>query len=141
MNAIQPAAHARAVTGFTDSKAGTGSIVSSAWNRSLLWLLVRFLPVVVLTFAVSAPQAKAALQDGAAATIDGTIHKIMQVDAGYEFYIEDDSLDGKRVYITSSDEKSCQLLSHIHATGTISQPVAGTDHTDWLLTNASFSCQ
>ena len=49
MNAIQPAAHARAVTGFRDSKAGTGSIVSSAWNRSLLWLLVRFLPLVILT--------------------------------------------------------------------------------------------
>lgn len=49
MNAVQPAACARAVTGFTDSKAGTGSIVSSVWNRSLLWLLVRFLPLVILT--------------------------------------------------------------------------------------------
>src|SRR5258708_1549044 len=49
MNLIQPAAHARAVTGFTDSKAGTRSIVSFAWNRSLLWLLVRFLPVVILS--------------------------------------------------------------------------------------------
>jgi len=49
MNAIQPAAHARAVTGFADSQAGAGSIVNFAWNRSLLWLLVRFLPVVILT--------------------------------------------------------------------------------------------
>jgi hypothetical protein len=48
MNAIQPAAYARAVTGFQDSKAGTGGIVSCAWNRSLLWLLVRFLPLVIL---------------------------------------------------------------------------------------------
>ena len=49
MNTIQPAAHARAVTGFTDSKAGTGSIASCAWNRSLLWLLVRFLPILILS--------------------------------------------------------------------------------------------
>jgi hypothetical protein len=49
MNPIQPAAHVRAVTAFQGSKAGTGSIVSFAWNRSLLWLLVRFLPMVILT--------------------------------------------------------------------------------------------
>ena len=49
MNVVQPAACARAVTGFTESKAGARSIVHSAWNRSLLWLLVRFLPLVVLT--------------------------------------------------------------------------------------------
>jgi hypothetical protein len=48
MNAIQPAAHVRAVTGIQGSKAGTGSIAHCAWNRSLLWLLVRFLPVVIL---------------------------------------------------------------------------------------------
>jgi hypothetical protein len=107
---------------------------------ALLWLLVRCLPVIVL-ISFSAPQAKAALQDGAAATIDGTIHKVMQTDQGYELYIEDDSLDGKRVYITAQDEQSCKLLSRIHATGTISKPVAGTDHIDWHLTNASFSCQ
>lgn len=55
MNAIQPAAHARAVTGFTDSKAGTASIVSCVWNRSLLWLLVRFLPMIALTCAGVGP--------------------------------------------------------------------------------------
>jgi hypothetical protein len=49
MNSIQPAAHARAVTGFRDSEAGTRSIAHCAWNRSLLWLLVRFLPVVILS--------------------------------------------------------------------------------------------
>jgi len=48
MNSLTPAAHARAVTGFRDSKAGTGSIVSCAWDRSLLWMLVRFLPLFVL---------------------------------------------------------------------------------------------
>ncbi len=49
MNPIQPAAHARAGTGFQDGKAGSRGIVPYAWNRSLLWLLVRFLPLVVLT--------------------------------------------------------------------------------------------
>ena len=97
--------------------------------------------LIILSLSFIAPQAKAALQDGAATTIDGTIHKILQVDTGFEFYIEDDSLKGSRVYISSQDEQSCRLFSHIHATGTISQPVAGTDHVDWHLTNASFSCQ
>ena len=122
------------------------SIKSSIRNRRLItrFLLTSLISasLSVLTLFLSAPLAKAAtLQDGAATTVDGTIHKIMQVDAGFEFYIEDDSLNGNRVYITSKDEQSCQLLSHIHATGTITRPVAGTDHTDWLLTNASFSCQ
>jgi hypothetical protein len=49
MNSIQPAARARAVTGFQDVKAGAGSIAHCAWNRSLLWLLVKFLPLVILT--------------------------------------------------------------------------------------------
>ena len=66
---------------------------------------------------------------------------IMQLDAGYEFYIEDDTLNGSRVYITSKDKQSCAVLSHIHATGTIKKPVMGSDHIDWHLTNASFSCQ
>lgn len=48
MNAITPAAQGRADAGFQDIKAGPGSIVSCAWNRSLLWLLVRFLPLVIL---------------------------------------------------------------------------------------------
>ena len=78
--------------------------------------------LLILSLCVLAPQAKAALQNGAATTVDGTIHKIMQVDGGYELYIEDDSLDGKRVFITSQDEHSCQLLSHIHATGTLTSP-------------------
>ena len=141
MNPIQPAAQLRAGTGFRDSKAGTGSIAHCASNRSRLWLLVRFLPLVILTVCLGAPQAEASLKDGATATIDGTIHKIMQVDGGFEFYIEDDSLDGERVYITSKNEQSCQLLSHIHATGTVNKPVRGSDHIDWQLTNASFSCQ
>ena len=45
---------------------------SQVFSLSLLWLLVRFLPLVILTFFLSAPQAKAALQDGAATTVDGT---------------------------------------------------------------------
>jgi hypothetical protein len=65
MNAIQPAAHARAVTGFANSKAGAGSIVSCAWNRSLLWLLVRFLPVVILSCLSITP----AHADGVSGTI------------------------------------------------------------------------
>jgi hypothetical protein len=55
MNAIQSAAHVRAVTGFGDSKAGTRSIAHCAWNRSLMWLLVRFLPIVVLSCLSVAP--------------------------------------------------------------------------------------
>lgn len=97
--------------------------------------------LIILSLCFIAPQAEASLKDGAAATIDGTIHKIMQVDGGFEFYIEDDSLDGERVYITSKEEQSCQLLSHIHATGTVNKPVRGSDHIDWQLRNASFSCQ
>jgi hypothetical protein len=65
MNSIQPAAHARAVTGFTNSKAGTGSIAHCAWNRSLLWLLVRFLPLVILTSLSVAP----AQANGVAGTV------------------------------------------------------------------------
>jgi len=82
MNAIRPAAHARAVTGFTDSKAGTGSIVSSDSNRSPLHLLVRFLLLSILTFFLSAPQVQAAATkpcvDGAAITVDGTINKFVR---------------------------------------------------------------
>lgn len=48
MNPIQPAAHVRAVTGFTYRKAGPQSILNCAWNRSLLWLMVRFLPLVIV---------------------------------------------------------------------------------------------
>jgi hypothetical protein len=97
--------------------------------------------LITLSLCLFVPQAKAALQDGAAATIDGTIRKIMQTDAGFELYIEDDSLDGKRVYITTQDEQSCKLLSQIHATGTINQPVMGSNRIDWHLTNATFSCK
>lgn len=100
--------------------------------------------LIILSLCFIAPQVKAAAtacQDGAATTVDGTIHRVMQVDAGFEFYIEDDSLGCAPVYILSQNEQSCSLLSHIHATGTISQPVAGSDHVEWQLTNASFSCQ
>ena len=65
MNSIQPAAHARAVTGFRDSEAGTRSIAHCAWNRSLLWLLVRFLPLVILTSLSIAP----AQANGVAGTV------------------------------------------------------------------------
>lgn len=91
--------------------------------------------------AQHAKAAPTACQNGAATTVDGTIHKVMQVDAGFEFYIQDDALDCGRVYIVSQVEQSCSLFSTIHATGTISQPVDGSDHVDWQLTNASFSCQ
>jgi len=108
------------------------------------FLLVSVIPasLIILSLCAIGPQAEAAaLQDGAATTIDGTIHKIMQVDAGFEFYIEDDSLNGSRVYISSQEEQSCRLFSHIHATGKLSRPVSGTDHVDWHLTDATFSCQ
>jgi len=65
MNSLTPAAHVRAGTGFRNTKAGAGSIVHCAWNRSLLWLLVRFLPLVLLTlWSVNPAQA-----DGVKATI------------------------------------------------------------------------
>src|ERR1039458_9493392 len=75
MNAIQPAAHVRAATGFTDSKAGTGSIVSFARNRCVLWLLVRVLPLVMLTCWNVAPAradgVKGTIANGQ--TVNGTI--------------------------------------------------------------------
>jgi hypothetical protein len=100
--------------------------------------------LIISALCFIAPRAKAtttACQNGAATTVDGTIHKVMEVDGGFEFYIQDASLDCGRVYILSSVQQSCSLFSPIHATGTISQPVMGTDHVDWQLTNASFSCQ
>jgi hypothetical protein len=75
MNPIQPAAHVRAGTGSTNSRAGEGSIASCAWNRSLLWLLVRFLPLVILTCWNIAPAhangVTGAISSGQ--TINGTI--------------------------------------------------------------------
>jgi len=82
MNAIQPAAHARAVTGFTDSKVGPGSIVSFAWNRSLLWLLVRFLPVVIL----SCLSIKSAHADGASGTITSGTSQTGTITSGTDSY-------------------------------------------------------
>ena len=100
--------------------------------------------LIILSLCFMTPQAKAvptACQDGAATTVNGTIHKIMQGDAGFEFYIEDESLGCEVVYILSQDAQSCVVLSTIHATGKLSQPVEGSDEVDWQLTNASFSCQ
>lgn len=75
MNAIQPAAHARAATGFTKSKVGSQSIAHCAWNRSLMWLLAQFLPLVILTCLNTAP-ANADGVKGAitsAQTVNGTV--------------------------------------------------------------------
>lgn len=75
MNLIQPAAHVRAVTGFRNIKAGPGGIVHCAWSRSLVSLLVRFLPLVILTCWNAAP-AHADGVNGTIAngqTINGTI--------------------------------------------------------------------
>jgi hypothetical protein len=49
MNSFTPAANGRAGAGFQDMKAGARTIFRAVWHRSLLWLLVRFLPLVILT--------------------------------------------------------------------------------------------
>jgi hypothetical protein len=84
MNATQPAAHVRAVTGFRDSDAGTGSIVSFAWNRSLLWLLVRCLPLVILICWNIAP----ARADGVNAVINSgkTVTGRIASASGFDTY-------------------------------------------------------
>lgn len=83
MNTFQPAAHVRAVTGFRESKAGTRSIVQCAWNRSLLWLLVRFLPVVMLTCMSGAPAHANGVTGtiGNGQTVNGTI-----ISSGFDNY-------------------------------------------------------
>src|ERR1700676_5567732 len=87
MNAIQPAAHVRAVTGFHDGKAGAGSIVSFAWYRSLPWLLVRFLPMVILT-SLSVGPARA---DGVNAVISSgkTVSGQIASASGFDTYTFD----------------------------------------------------
>jgi hypothetical protein len=95
MNPIQPAAHARAVTGFRDSRAGTRNIAHFAWNRSVLWLLVRFLPLVMLTCWNAAPAhadgVKGTISSGQ--TVNGTIigtgvdNYTFQVTAGSSFVV------------------------------------------------------
>src|SRR5665213_2348592 len=84
MNPIQPAAHACVVTGFATSKAGTQSIASCAWNRSLLWLLVRFLPLVILACGGIAP----AYADGVNAVISSgkTVTGQIASASGFDTY-------------------------------------------------------
>jgi hypothetical protein len=82
MNAIQPAAHVRAVTGFQGSKAGTRSIVSFARNRCLLWLLVRFLPLVILTILGVNP----AYADGVSTKITSGTSQTGTITSGTDSY-------------------------------------------------------
>ena len=55
MNSITPAAAGRAGAGFQVIKAGPGIIFRAVWHRCLLWLLVRFLPLVILTCLNTSP--------------------------------------------------------------------------------------
>ncbi len=83
MNPIQPAAHVRAGTGFQDVKAGSRGIGPYACNRSLLWLLVRFLPLVMLTCWNGAPARADGVKGTIASgqTVNGTI-----IDTGVDTY-------------------------------------------------------
>jgi RHS repeat-associated protein len=55
MSSVTPAATGRAGAGFQDIKAGTGNIFRAVLNRSRLWLLVRFLPLVMLIASAAFP--------------------------------------------------------------------------------------
>ena len=80
MSAIQ-AAHVRSTTGLSET---SGNILNCVWNRSLLWLLVKFLPVVVLA-CLSVTSARA---DGVNAVISSgkTVTGQIASKSGFDTY-------------------------------------------------------